>query len=856
MLNKAFTLFNNGEYSSSKKILERILHTQHKNLDALLLLGVIFAIEKNYSIAIDYFSKALKFNLLDQRVLFNRANAYYEFGKPELAIFDTEKLILLNNKNVGALLINSNAKKAYGDINGALVSLDKILGINPNYYQALVNKGCILIEQEKFTAAIEILNNAIKIEPALSEAYNLVGLAMKALSKNNDAITFFKRAIELNPKNDEAYSNFANFYYEQGRLDEASAIYEKLITINPHNHRAFYNLGNILHDLGRLDDALTYYERSISINPHFPDAYFNLGNTLQKLKRYEYAVDNYDKAIELRPNFAHAFHNRGISLNSLRLILDAIASYKEAIAINPYYVKAYISLGNSFKAIGNVDEAIASNEMATSLDPNAIESYINLGSLFLEKKMVHESVAAYSKAVELKIDFNYLFGEYIHAKMHICDWIDFPLTLEQLLNNIDLGKKTSACFPVLALTDAPSTLLKTSETWINYNYPTNLTLGPIKVTNGKKIRVGYYSGDFREHAVSYLVAELFELHDKNIFDLIGFSFGPITNDATQQRVKNSLNQFIDVRFKSDKQIAQMSRDLCIDIAIDLTGHTQHSRCGIFSYRAAPVQASYLGYLGTMGAEYYDYLIADKTLIPLESRQFYKEKIVYLPSYQANDSKRNVSNLIFNKLDFNIPEEAFVFCCFNNNYKITPSTFHGWINILESVPSSVLLLYSSNKWVEINLQNFATKRGLDKSRLFFCGTINRSEYLARFKLADLFLDTFPYNAGTTASDALWAGLPILTLKGKSFASSIASSLLNAINLPELVTTSQEQYESLAIELATNQEKLQAIKDKLERNKLTTLLFDSPRFTKNIEASYIKMHGRYKSELPPDDIYIEP
>jgi predicted O-linked N-acetylglucosamine transferase (SPINDLY family) len=293
----------------------------------------------------------------------------------------------------------------------------------------------------------------------------------------------------------------------------------------------------------------------------------------------------------------------------------------------------------------------------------------------------------------------------------------------------------------------------------------------------------------------------------------------------------------------------------IDIAIDLSGLTGNERTGIFAYRAAPVQLSYLGYLGTMGVEHYDYLIADKTTIPTEHHQYFKEKIVYLPSYQVNDSKRLISDKVFGKTELHLPINAFVFCCFNNNYKIIPTAFDTWMRILNAVPNSVLLLYAENKWAEANLKLEAEKRGVCQTRLAFSNRIERSEYLARYRLADLFLDTLPYNAGTTASDALWAGLPVLTCMGESFASRMAASVLNAIELPELVTTTQEQYEAKAIELATNPAKLRAIKDKLERNRLTTALFDTPRFTKHIEAAYTQIYERYQTDLPPDHIYIE-
>jgi predicted O-linked N-acetylglucosamine transferase (SPINDLY family) len=366
--------------------------------------------------------------------------------------------------------------------------------------------------------------------------------------------------------------------------------------------------------------------------------------------------------------------------------------------------------------------------------------------------------------------------------------------------------------------------------------------------------VGYFSADFRNHAVSLLTAELYELHDKNKFEIFAFSFGLDDKSPMRLRLSQAFNQFIDVSDMSDSGIAELSRSLQIDIAVDLGGHTQESRTGIFPYRAAPIQTSYIGYLGTMGAEYYDYLLADKTIIPDGLQKFYSEKIAYLPSYQVNDRKRTISERQFTRGELGLPETGFVFCCFNNNYKILSSTFDSWMRILNAVEGSVLFLCADNEWAKANLIDEARLRGVDSARLVFGGRIPAEEYLARYRVCDLFLDTFPYNAGTTASDALWTGLPVLTLMGQSFASRVAASLLNAIGLPELITTTQEQYEALAIELAINPKKLENIKFKLANNRLTAPLFETPLFTKNLEAAYVKMIERYQNDLEPGHIAI--
>ena len=438
--------------------------------------------------------------------------------------------------------------------------------------------------------------------------------------------------------------------------------------------------------------------------------------------------------------------------------------------------------------------------------------------------------------------------------MRISSWSDFSNSLNAIIQKGLAGEKVSQPFYLLTLSDDALQHQQTSKNYSQDKHRFNPLLGPFTrhSEEQEKIRVGYFSADFRNHALSILAVELFELHDKSKFETIAFSFGADDKSPMRLRLSQAFSQFIDVSAMTDLEIAKLARNLQIDIAVDLSGYTSNSRTGIFSYRAAPIQLSYLGYLGTMGSDYYDYLLADKTIIPDGLTQFYSEKIAYLESYQANDRKRAVSKKQFTRQDLGLPEKRFVFCCFNNNYKILPPTFDGWMRILKAVEGSVLFLYAENLWVEANLKEEAKARGVDSSRLVFGERLPSDEYLARYQSCDLFLDTFPYNAGTTASDALWTGLPVLTLTGQSFASRMAASLLKAIDLPELIASTQQEYEALAIELALNPIKFAEIKLKLSNNRLTTALFDTPRFTKNLEATFIKMHERCKAGLNPDRI----
>ena len=536
----------------------------------------------------------------------------------------------------------------------------------------------------------------------------------------------------------------------------------------------------------------------------------------------------------------------------------AIACYDKAIALKPNYAEAYSNRGNALKELKQFETALASYDMAISLKPDFAEAYSNRGNALQELKQFDAALASYDKAFSLKPDHDYLLGMRQHARMFISDWQDFESSVLKLSLKIQGNVKATSCLTALALLMSLPEHRKAAEIWSTDRYPYNPSLGSIpKRSKQAKIKIGYYSADFHNHATAYLIAQLFELHDKDKFEIIAFSFGPDEKDGMRSRIAQTFDQFIDVTTLSDKAIAQLSREIGIDIAVDLKGLTQDCRLGIFSFKAAPIQVSYLGYPGTLGTEYMDYLIADRVLIPPESQQYYSEKIVYLPgSYQVNDRKRVISQTKFNRQEMGLPEEGFVFCCFNNNYKITPPVFDVWVRILNAVEKSVLWLFEDNSTAATNLRKEAQRRGLDPARLVFAKRMDLPEHLARHSLADLFLDTLPCNAHTTASDALWAGLPVLTRMGESFASRVAGSLLHAIGLPELVTESEEDYEALAVELGTNPVKLKAIKAKLEKNRLTTPLFDTPLFAKHIEAAYTKMYERYQADLPPDHIYVEP
>ena len=719
----------------------------------------------------------------------------------------------------------AKALSELGEDGLAIKHHERVVGLMPTNPDAWFNYGKCLFNLNIFDDSLKAYNSAIKLKHDFADAYFNRGIVLNELKHDEEALKSYSKAIELKSDYAEAYSNLGVTYFKLNRIEEALASYEKAIELKSDYADAYSNRGNALIRVHRLDEALESFNRAVYFNPKLAEAHNNLGIVLKELKSLDMALESYDKAIEIRNDYAEAYNNRGTALAELGRLSDAIHSFDIAIKLKPSYGSPYT----------------------------------NRGYAYHELKHFSLAIDDFKKSFEINASQNYLYGALFHSQMFICAWQDFETNIETLYREINKGNKISTSFPVLALTDSLSIQRKASEIWIQDKYPFNSTLGSIsKFQRKSKLRIGYYSADFKEHPISYLTAELFELHDKSRFELIAFYFGQLDTSNIQKRISSAFDRFIDVRLKSDDAVAKMSRDLYIDIAVDLTGPTQNSRVGIFSYRAAPIQINYLGYSGTMGAKYYDYIIADNVVIPKKNQKNYVEKITYLPNcYLPHDRSQAISSRIYTKQECDLPLNGFVFCCFNAAYKINPIIFDSWMRILKATENSVIWLTWYNDFAMSNLRFEAEKRGVNSNRLIFAQRTKLIEnHLARHSLADLFLDTIPYNAHTTTLDALWAGLPVLTCMGESFASRAAASALNAIELPELMTTNQDQYETKAIELAKNPAKLTAIKDKLDRNRLTTALFDTPRFTKHLEAAYTKMYERYQADLPPDHIYIEP
>jgi protein O-GlcNAc transferase len=706
----------------------------------------------------------------------------------------------------------------------ALADFDKALALQPDFVPALNNRGGSLKELKRFGEALADYDKTLALQPGDPGLLLNRGLALSGLGRFEEALASFDQALALAPDYAEALNNRGLALCAVKRFTEALASYDKALALDPCQAGVRNNRGLALADMARFEDALADYETALAIDPQNVELLNNRGLALSALNRFEAALASYDAALAIQPRHAGVLNNRGLALAQRTRFKAALASFDAALAVMPDYDDALYNRGQSLLHLKRPEEALASYEKARALNP----------------------------------DHPYALGGVAEAALRLCDWRRAANIAPDLAAAVQADKAQIPPFVLLGYGGDPALQLRCARNFIQDRIP----VPPPPLWNGEvyrngRIKLAYLSADFHDHATANLMAELFERHDRARFEVWGLSFGPDDGSATRARLIKGFDHFMDVREKSDLEVARHLRTNRVDIAMDLKGHTQNDRPGIFSHRPSPVQAAYLGYPGTCGAAFMDYVIADAIVAPLEQQAFFSEKIVHLPDcYQVNDSQRAIAKQTLSRQAAGLPDRGFVFCCFNNSWKITAPVFNVWMRLLGGVPGSVLWLIDRQDATGGHLRAQATARGIDPARLVFAERMRLEDHLARHRLADLFLDTLPYNAHTTASDALWTGLPLVTCKGESFAGRVAASLLYAIGLPELVTGNLEDYENLALRLARDAALLRALRQKLERNRLTTPLFDSERFRRHIESAYTTMREIAERGEAPRAFRVEP
>ena len=880
-----------GQYKKSIDSYKKSLSIDSKYAEAHNNLGNVYAANSQSSEAILSFKKALSISPDYFEAYYGLAMVLHDKGEIEQMIEQLEKALILQPDLAEVHNKIGVGYQELGQPDKAIKYYQKAIESNPNFSESYNNLGNVLREINKLHDAVEIYNKAIKINPDFPSLHNNLGNVFRELGQLNDALGAYKNALTHNPDYPESLNNMGIILNELNQFDEALKNYEKALDINPNYSDVFNNLGNLYKDFNMSEEAIQSYEKAILIDPDFVEAHNNLGNTLKDSGQLNQAVKCFERALQISPEFSGAHNNFGIVYINLGQLNDALKCFQRAILIDPDFVEAHNNLGNVLKDLGQYSDAVRSYEKAISIEPNFSEAYNNLGTVYSKdlgrpqdaitsfkqaidihpnfavaynnlgnvfKDLEHfeDALTNYEKAMTIEPDLDYVIGNILATKINYCNWDNLSDLIHTAKLKITDNKKAVEPFTLSALIDDPALQRKASEIRINSEHPkSNLLSNISSYSNHLKIRIGYFSADFREHPLAYLTAGLFEVHDRDHFEIYAFSFGPDTQDDMNLRIKAGMDHFHNVEAMSNKEITLLARSLEIDIAVDLGGFTDKARTDIFAMSAAPIQISYIGWLVTMGADYYDYLIADTVMIPKESQKYYSEKIVYLPCFQVNDSRDLPPQITLTRQDLGLPKEGFIFCCFNHHYKFTPKVFDSWARIISAVKGSFLIVYANNELARTNLTNEIVKRDINPSRLIFADRYDRQEYLARYRVTDLFLDTHPCNAGTTASDALKMGLPIVTMKGRSFGSREAASILASINLPELITNTPEDYESLAIELATKPEKLKVIKVKLASNLSSAPLYDTKLFTKNLESAYKQMYDRNQKGLRPDHIYVE-
>lgn len=719
-----------------------------------------------------------------------------------------------------ALLTEALGHHQNGRLGDAEILYRKILSLNPRQVDSLHLLGVVAYQTKRPDLAIELIGKAIAISPTQASFHGNFGLALK----------------------------------EKGRLEEAIASYRRALRLRPDFFECHNNLGLALQAQGLFQEALASAEKAIQFNPQFAEAHFSKGIALVALGRSDEGVESYTQAVALRPSYPEALNNLGLAFKDQGRVDEAISCYGRALQGIPTLAEAHNNLGAAYKEKGQLHEAIASYQRAIELAPGIAQTHYNLGLALEDFNQIDEAILQYRKAIELKPDYADAIDQLAHQLRHLCDWQDIGDLERTVLDMVRAGRSGFQPFSLLGLS---STLADQRACATVYGEKRQVSQSFCSSTRGSaaiapqgKIKIGYLSADFRQHPVSFLLAELIERHDRDRFEVVAYSYGPDDGGEMRQRLKAGFDRFVDVQALSHRQAAEQIHADGIQILVDLQGYTKFTRSRILSFRPAPIQVNYLGYPGTMGVSAMDYIIADPFCIPASDEPFYTEKVVKLPHcYQPNDTKRPIAVETPSRSDCGLPEEGLVFCCFNSSYKITAPVFALWMRLLAGVPGSVLWLLESNAWVKGNLRQQASACGIDPDRLVFASREPLPKHLARHRLADLFLDTLPYNAHTAASDALWAGLPVLTCAGETFAGRVAGSLLTAIGLPELITESAEDYEAKALQLATNPEQLRALSHTLRQNIATFPLFDIERYRRGIEQAYQQMWDIYSAGDPP-------
>jgi predicted O-linked N-acetylglucosamine transferase (SPINDLY family) len=757
------------------------------------------------------------------RDAYKTANDYFSHGNYDSARKICEQSLKKNKSSYKFLFLLSLILLKQRHLEKSLFYCKKALQVSLTI-EALSLQGYILMQQNNFAGSLESFNTAISIKPT-PELWNSKGLLFKYSNNYQEAEKSFETSIGLDSAYTPAYANLGSLHLENGNQKLAIAIYQTGLKFCAEKKYLLNGLGICYDTIGDVDKALSQYYNALEYDPTFDLALINAGRSLIKQNQHKKAIIYLNQAIEINPHDPDSYQAKAVALFSLGIYNSAVDAIDLAILNTKPQAALLATKGQILEAQENYEAAIGCYQTAWNLDST----------------------------------YPGLLERLAQTKSHLCDWSDIHKYHSEIIENITKRVAITAPFCLLNFCDSPRLVREASELFIKKlnraQHPSSpLVRLPVN-KNDTRITIGYFSADFYNHATSYLIAELFERHNFRLFRVILFSFGKTIDDEMHLRIKSSGAEYINIQTLSDQEIVSLSRSRGVDIAVDLKGHTKDSRPKVFEYRCAPIQVTWLGYPATTGSENLDYLIADHIVIPVGDEDFYTEKIIRLPyTYQVNPSQRAVLPTKNTRESYELPSDCFVFCCFNASYKITEAIFNSWIGILSAIPRSVLWLYIENDAAKINLRNQGRRLGVNPERIIFASRLPNPQHLSRYLFADLFLDTFPYGGHTTASDALWMGLPLVTLHGRSFQSRVASSLLHSLGIEDLITYSMGEYVSCIKRLALNPHLLKELRGRLSQARQVSPVFDTARFCRSLEKAYERLYKNFEADYSPRSIEI--
>jgi len=721
-------------------------------------------------------------------------------------------------------------------------SFKQALVINENMPQPYNGLGLICFERGEYQLASKYYKLTIKHNPYDFAAYNNLGNAYKKMNKNREAIKCYLRALKITSQKPEPYNNLGTVYFQEEEYKKSQKYLKKAIEVDPNYAMAYFHLGVLNRRINLLDEAIKYLLKYNTFNPNHAESYRILGGCYLDQDNLAMAKKYFDQAYSMNPNSAFTNNDLGNFYRKEFNLKLAIEYYQKAIKLDPKFAGALSNLGVLLEDINLLKKAI-------KIDPKCSEAYYHLGLIYEKVGNSLKAKEAYQKTLEVNPDFFDVLPALVSNLMQQCDWKD----LDRYGKRLDMVKKSEPALLNVARKMDEKQNLGVARAWsqsfsnlaassgIKFKFSKPREYKQSLPPRGKKIKIGYLSCDFYNHATAHLMLGFFQRHNRSKLEIFTYSYGIDDKSDYRKKIMADSDHFIDISNLSNIEAAQKINEDKIDILVDLKGHTRNSRFEIAALKPAPIQVSWLGFPGSTGAPFIDYIITDKIVTP--SMKYYTEKPIYLPCYQVNDIDQPISDKKFKRKDFGLPEKDMVFASFNATYKITKEVFTSWMKILKAVPGSALWVYAPDRDVQNNLRKAASIADLRPARLIFAGNLPKDEHLARIKLADIALDTFTYNGHTTTSDCLWAGVPVVTLIGNHFASRVSASLLTAVGLPELITHSVKEYESLAISLALNPQKLDAIRCTLYANRLTKPLFNTKLFVKSLEDAYLKIWHNY-------------